>query len=212
MRSGCYDGAGMTQSESYSFEAPVVDPRAHLSLEELERGLASLASAPADSGRVVSLVARGEAGERSTASSTTLTAESGIPGDRWARQRSQGESAVGVEQYLEMQITTMEAPIAELIANGQSLTLFGDNLLVELDLSAENLPTGTRLRVGGATLEVTPFPHNGCEKFRQRFGPDALRFVSDKSRRDRNLRGIYLRVVDAGQVSVGDKIEVISRS
>ena len=202
----------MTQSESHSFEAPVVDPRAHLSLEALERGLACLTLAPADSGRVVSLVARGEAGERATASSTTLTAESGIPADRWARQRSQGESALGVEQYLETQITTMEAPIAELIANGQPLTLFGDNLLVELDLSAENLPTGTRLRVGGATLEVTPFPHNGCGKFRQRFGPDALRFVSDKSRRARNLRGIYLRVVDAGQVSVGDKIEVISRS
>jgi MOSC domain-containing protein YiiM len=202
----------MTQSESHSFEAPVVDPRAHRSLEELKDGMASLAPPPAHSGRVVALVARGEGGERSTASSATLSPESGIPGDRWARQRSQGESTLGVEQYLDIQIATMEAPIAELIANGQPLTLFGDNLLVEFDLSAENLPTGSRLRIGGAMLEVTPFPHNGCEKFRQRFGSDALRFVSDKSRRDRNLRGIYLRVVDPGQVSVGDKIEVISRS
>ena len=98
-----------------------------------------------------------------------------------------------------------------LIANGQPLTLFGDNLLLELDLSSENVPTGSRLRMGSATLEVTPFPHNGCEKFRDRFGPDALRFVSQKSERARNLRGIYLRVTEEGRTTIGDKVEVLSR-
>jgi hypothetical protein len=40
-----------------------------------------------------------------------------------------------------------------LIANRQPLGLFGDSLFLELDLSRENLPTGSRLRIGGATLE-----------------------------------------------------------
>ena len=81
----------------------------------------------------------------------------------------------------------------------------------ELDLSDASLPHGSRLRVGDALLEVTPFPHNGCHKFRDRFGADALRFVSEKSRRPRNLRGIYLKVIEQGKVGVGDQVEVISR-
>ena len=65
--------------------------------------------------------------------------------------------------------------------------------------------------MGNALLEVTPFPHNGCHKFRDRFGADALRLVSEKARRPRNLRGIYLRVLEEGKVSVGDQVEVVSR-
>ena len=92
------------------------------------------------------------------------------------------------------------------------LSLFGDNLLVELDLSTQNLPTGTRLRLGQALLEVTPEPHNGCLKFRQRFGGDALRLTADERFRDQHLRGIYLRVVEPGPVCVGDDIEVLTRA
>jgi MOSC domain-containing protein YiiM len=106
----------------------------------------------------------------------------------------------------------MQADVARLIANGQPLGLFGDSLFLELDLSRENLPTRSRLRIGGATLEVTPKPHNGCTKFRARFGNEALRFVSDTSLRHRNLRGIYLQVVEAGEIVVGDDVNVIARS
>ena len=80
-----------------------------------------------------------------------------------------------------------------------------------LDLTAENLPPGTRLRVGEAQVEVTPEPHNGCLKFKGRFGQDALRFVQDPATRPENRRGIYWRVVEPGDVSVGAAIEVISR-
>jgi MOSC domain-containing protein YiiM len=54
-------------------------------------------------------------------------------------------------------------------------------------------------------------PHNGCRKFRGRFGDGALRFVSNSELRHRNLRGIYMKVVAAGEVAVGDPVEVISR-
>ena len=110
-----------------------------------------------------------------------------------------------------MQIAVMQTAVAELIANGQTLTLFGDNLFLELDLSAANLPAGSRLRVGGAVLEVTPMPHNGCRKFQARFGQDALRFVSVMQLRHRNLRGIYMRVVEPGDVQPGDAVEVLAR-
>ena len=38
-----------------------------------------------------------------------------------------------------------------------------------------------------------------------------MRFVSKKELRHRNLRGIYMRVVEAGEVELGDMVEVISR-
>ena len=201
----------MTDSSSEIFESSSIDPNRHLSLEALEKGLEKLAPAPTDSGRVVSLIARGAAGERATPAAIRVTPESGIQGDRWAPERSKGETRFGKDLYLEMQITTMEAGVGELIANGQPLALFGDNLIVDLDLSSANLPIGSRLRIGSATLEVMPFPHDGCDKYRARFGADALRFISEKSRRPRNLRGIYLGVVERGEIAVDDKVEILTR-
>jgi MOSC domain-containing protein YiiM len=95
--------------------------------------------------------------------------------------------------------------------NGQPLSLLGDNFLVELDLSLGNLPTGSRLRLGEAVLQVTPEPHTGCAKFRQRFGKDALRLTADPRFRNQRLRGIYAKVVRSGEVTRGDPIEVVSR-
>jgi MOSC domain-containing protein YiiM len=98
-----------------------------------------------------------------------------------------------------------------LAVRSQPLDLFGVNLFLDLDLSTRNLPAGSRLREGEAVLEVTPLAHTDCLKFRGRFGDNALRFISKKELRHRNLRGIYMRVVEAGEVVLGDMVEVISR-
>ena len=95
---------------------------------------------------------------------------------------------------------------------GATGALFGDNLFLSLDLSTENLPPGSRLRVGGALLRVTPMPHNGCHKFQARFGPDALRFVSKAELRHRNLRDVYLRTVEGGEITPGDPVSVTERA
>ena len=39
---------------------------------------------------------------------------------------------------------------------------------VDLDLSDDNLPPGTRLAVGPTLLEITAVPHKGCKKFAAR--------------------------------------------
>jgi MOSC domain-containing protein YiiM len=59
---------------------------------------------------------------------------------------------------------------------------------------------------------VTPTPHEGCQKFRARFGTAALRLVSGKALRNRNLRGVYMRVLQDGDVAVGDTVTVLDRS
>lgn len=172
-------------------------------LADLERMLKALPGGLADRGRVALLLRRAEGGRRETLDGVVLAPDTGVPGDAWYR---------AAQPNRDMQIAVMQKDVAELIANGQPLALFGDALFLELDLSAANLPAGSHVRVGGAVLEVTPIPHNGCRKFQARFGQDALRFVSTRELRHRNLRGIYMRVAERGVVGIGDPVAVLSRA
>lgn len=172
-----------------------------LTFAQLEQGLAALRS-PKDKGVVTMLVARGEGGRREILQHVRLEPGAGMPGDAWGR-RAGGKP--------DTSIAVMQSDVAALIANGQPIELSGDNLYLALDLSNANLPAGSRVRAGTATLEVTPYPHNGCKKFLARFGEDAVRFTSDPAIRHRNLRGIYMRVIEAGEVRPGDAVEVIVR-
>ena len=181
---------------------PEGDATRHRAGADLDREIEALPSLPADAGCLRVIVRRLPDGRRERPLQVRLTREEGVPGDGWNRRPPRDPEA---------QLAVMCCDVAELIANGQSLDLFGDNLFVDLDLSAENLPEGTRLRIGEAIVEVTPFPHNGCSKFSARFGPEALRFVQASTTRNQNRRGIYWKVVEAGDVAVGDSIQVLTR-
>lgn len=181
---------------------PAGDPSCHLSRGELDAGLAALSPAPREAGSLFLIVRRLPDHGRETPDRVMLTPEGGVPGDNWSRRLPLNPDA---------QIAVMRRDVAELIANGQPLTLFGDNLFVDFDIAAAAQPPGARFRVGGAVVEVTPKPHNGCRQFAQRFGLDALRFTADPATRHLNLRGVYWRVVDAGEVSVGDVVARVTR-
>ena len=99
-----------------------------------------------------------------------------------------------------MQLNIINARVARLVAGDDPAdrALAGDQLHVDLDLSPENLPAGTRLAIGGAVIEVTDQPHTGCAKFAARFGAEALRFVNIGGGKQLRLRGINAKVVAAG--------------
>ena len=82
----------------------------------------------------------------------------------------------------------------------------GDQLHVDLDLSPDNLPAGTRLAIGDAVIEITDQPHTGCAKFAARFGKEALRFVNVGVGKELRLRGINAKVVTPGTIRRGDTI------
>jgi hypothetical protein len=194
-------GHGMSESVQ-RIDAARGEAGRHRSLAELEAGLRALPAPPGDSGRLALLVRRPARDAREILRCARLSPEAGLPGDGWSLRPSPDPDA---------QLAVMRHDVAEMIANGQSLGLFGDNLFVDIDLSAANLPAGSRLRVGGAVVEVTPMPHDGCRKFHARFGADALRFVNARATRHLNLRGTYWRVIEAGDVEVGSPIRVLSR-
>jgi hypothetical protein len=178
------------------------DRSKHLSRAQLVDALTRLPQAPRDVGSVNLLVARGDNGERTLPDAIHLTVKGGLEGDRWARQDKYGPG---------YQLATTQTGFARVVANGQRLELHGDNLFLDLDLSRPNLPVGSVVQVGAAITHVTEIAHNGCKKWVQRFGLDAMKLNMTPEFQEKRLRGLYLCVVEPGLVSVGDRVVVLER-
>src|SRR5262245_35008613 len=134
-----------------------------LDQQALSVGLEDVRRSPADGGLLVLIVARPESERRCLLEVGKLSAEEGLQGDRWQAASGIADPAV--------QITLMNARCIQLLTGDRQLwPLAGDNLFVDLDLSKENLPAGTRVKLGGCILEITEPPHLGCAKFKRRFG------------------------------------------
>lgn len=177
-------------------------------IDELAAGLDAVRSAPAGTGTVELIVARPAPGQRVTLDAGELSTAAGLVGDCWLSRGSR-HTPDGAAQATK-QLNLMGSRAAALIAGDRAFwPLAGDQLFVDLDLSVDRLPAGTRLRVGGAIIEITPDPHLGCGKFTQRFGADATRFVNTPEGRRLRLRGACASVVDAGPVHRGDAVAVL---
>ena len=104
-----------------------------------------------------------------------------------------------------MQLNIMNARAVALIAvDPERRQLAGDQLYLDLDLSEENLPAGTRLSIGTAVIEITEQPHRGCAKFAARFGTEALRFVNSDAGRSVNARGVNATQLNMAGTGIGD--------
>jgi hypothetical protein len=177
----------------------------HLTTEQLHAGLEEVERAPKLEGVLELIVRRPAVDAREVLQEGELDIVAGLVGDTWS-QRGSSRSADG-RAHPEMQLNVMSSRAAALVAqHPDRWPLAGDQLYVDLDLSNENLPAGTRLAIGTAVIEVTPQPHTGCNKFVSRFGLDAMKFVNSPVGRALNLRGINARVVQAGTIRVGDVV------
>ncbi len=178
----------------------------HRSDEELAAGLATIRQSPPDAGTVEMIVRRPAQDEREVVEEGRLTTDDGLVGDHWRARGSR--STPDGSANPECQLTLMNARLVDLLAGGdrQAWPLAGDQLYVDLDLSVENLPAGTRLAIGTAMIEVTEPPHTGCAKFSARYGSPAMRFVNSPEGRALRLRGLNARVVEPGEVRCGDAV------
>jgi MOSC domain-containing protein YiiM len=167
-----------------------------------DAGLEVVRAAPRDEGTVELIVCRPAVDEREVVDEAELDLEEGLVGDNWrARGRSGGRRPANTEA----QITVMSSRAIALAAGDrEQWALAGDQLYVDLDLSGDNLPPGTRLEIGSAVIEVTAEPHTGCKKFAARFGLEMLDVFNSPEGRALNLRGINTRVVQPGMVRAGD--------
>ena len=174
----------------------------HLSAAELEGGLDHILASPDDNGELKLICARPEVDARETPSAARLDTEVGLVGDNWSTRK---------KVHPQMQLNIMNSRTVDLVATSPDRwALAGDQLFLDLDLSHENLPPGTRLELGEAIIEVTKPPHTGCRKFAARFGEDALAFVNSRREEGLRLRGICAVVVESGDIKVGDLARKIS--
>jgi len=175
----------------------------HLTMAELEAGLETIRRSPADEGVLELIVRRPRTEAREVLVEAKLDLVEGLEGDSW-RVRGSSRTPDG-SAHPEMQLNIMNARVIALLARERNRwPLAGDQLFIDLDLSAANLPSGTKLSIGSAVIEVTPPPHTGCKKFMARFGSDAMQFVNSPVGRRLQLRGINARVLLAGMIRVGD--------
>jgi hypothetical protein len=166
----------------------------YLTLAELAAGLDTICQSPTDEGGLQMIIRRPRSGEREVLEEATLDLTHGLVGDFW-----------DLFDQPDTQLNIMNARAIALIAGTRERwPLAGDQLYLDLDLSARNLPPGTCFSLGTAIIEVTAVPHTGCAKFKKRFGVDATRFVNSPVGREWNLRGINAKVRQPGVVRVGD--------
>jgi MOSC domain-containing protein len=173
----------------------------YVSVALLEGGLDEIRRSPSDEGRVELIVRRPAGDEREVVPEATLDCAEGLIGDDWVKRSA----------HRDTQLTLMNARVALLVAGrADRCQLAGDQLYVDLDLSQKNIPSGTRLELGSAVVEITSPPHLGCKKFAERFGPDARRFVNSPVGRELRLRGVNAMVIVAGTVRVGDTVRKLA--
>jgi MOSC domain-containing protein YiiM len=174
-----------------------------MGVTELRLGLDDVRAAPADDGVVELIVRRPEVGEREVLEEGELDVELGLVGDSW--------SSRGKRPNPKSQLTLMNARATALVAGERERwPLAGDQLYVDLDLSPDNLPPGTRLSIGDAVVEVSDLPHLGCAKFTARYGEEARDFVNSPEGVALNLRGINASVVTGGTVRPGDRVRKLA--
>lgn len=177
-------------------------------LPELEAGLEFVLASPREQGTLELIARRPRSEGREVLAEAELSPLEGVVGDDW-KNRSTHSMPGGVPNPAK-QITIMNSRLIGLLTGEREFwSLAGDQLYVDLDLSVDNLPPGTRLSIGTVILEITAPPHTGCKKFSGRFGLQALEFISAPARKGLRLRGLHASVVQPGVIRVGDRVQKI---
>jgi len=160
--------------------------------------LNAVRASPRDGGVLKFIVLRLPNDQRHTPPQATLSVEHGVAGDRWSLKTNPDPLT---------QVSVMNSRFLEAIAGeSERMNLAGDNLIVDLDLHEDNVPPGTRLRIGEVVLEITDVPHTGCSKFERRYGKAVLDLTNTPEGSAMHLRGVLARVIQGGEVQVGDAI------
>ncbi len=195
----------MTPAPSIGDTSPMepTTPPDRVPTRDLDQHLDHVLASPRDAAPLELIVARPGPGERTILEEAVLDAEEGLVGDTWLARGSR--STPDHSALPAAQLTLMSTRVLAAIEPDRSRwPLAGDQLHLDLDLSEENLPAGTRLTIGTVELEVTDLPHTGCAQFSARFGADALRWISTPVGRANRMRGMYVRIVTGGTVRLGD--------
>jgi len=128
---------------------------------------------------------------------------SGIVGDVIGNRKLHGGDDQAVYAYAREDLDTWAAHLDRELTNG----MFGENLTTT-GVDVTGAVIGERWRIGtdGVLLEVTS-PRTPCKTFAIRLGVDG--WIKTFARG--GTPGAYLRVIEPGTVSAGDRVDVVER-
>ena len=172
---------------------------------ELDRALPDVLSAPKNNTPVDMLCRRPDRNKREFPDRLELRVSGGIAGD-YGMQKPWSTLPDGSPDP-RIQVSILPRRVLDLVwRDRENITHPGDAIITDLNVALENLPTGTRLQIGSAVVEVSDMWNQGCAKWKVRMGRDAYDWTSCPEHEDLRLRGIYCLIVSDGEVALGDRI------
>jgi hypothetical protein len=171
--------------------------------EALAAALPEVLAAPRDQGPVRLLCARPKPNQRNFPDRLTLTRAAGVVGD-FESSRPWLVLEDGSPDPRN-QVSIISSRVLDLVWRDKNPRNHpGDNIVCDLDLSHDNLPTGTLLQVGTAVLRISDEPNDGCAKWKVRMGKAAYDWT--RAHTAYRLRGLYCSVEQDGEVIFNDAI------
>jgi hypothetical protein len=173
--------------------------------EDLAASLPHVLSAPRDHGVVRLLCVRPSPNARSFPDSLTLTRACGVAGD--CESSRPWLALPDGRMDPRIQVSIMSSRVLDLVWRERDrVTYPGDNIAVDMDLTAGSLPEGALLSAGTSILRVSDVPNDGCAKWKVRCGRAAFDWTSAPERAQLRLRGLFCSVEQDGVVRLGDVI------
>lgn len=181
------------------------EPANPVTAKELAAGLSAVLSAPKDQGQIRLLCSRPKPNARTFPKSFRLTRSHGVQGD-FEMSRPWLVLPDGSPDPRN-QVSIMSWRVLDLVWRDRDPSAYpGDNIAVDMNLTAENLPVGTLLQAGSAILRVSDEPNNGCVKWKVRCGRDAYAWVIDPDHLPLRLRGLFCSIEQDGVVQLSDSL------
>ncbi len=176
-----------------------------VTMDELQAALPQVLAAPKDAAPVSQLCLRPGYGQRAFVKNIHMTREFGIPGERWLT--SPWLKLPDGRPDPRIQVSLLGTRVLDLVWRDPAVAPHpGDPILADMDFSHANMPAGTLLSVGTATLRVSDQFNDACVKWKVRYGDDAKDWIVRPENLKYRLRGILCEIVEDGFVNVGDLI------
>lgn len=172
---------------------------------ELDAALPVILAAPRDAGVMRLLCARPKPNARTFPQTLTLTRATGVAGDFEASRPWLTLSDGSADPRTQVSIISWR--VLDLVWRDRDRVPHpGDNIAVDMNLTAENLPTGTLLAAGTAILRISDEPNDGCVKWKVRNGRAAYDWTMQPDHQPLRLRGLFCSVEQDGELHLGDTL------
>ena len=182
-----------------------------ITTEALYAALPFILDAPKTDAPIHSLCLRPGYGLRQFPAKITMTRAEAIPGERWLT--APWLKLPDGSPDPRIQISILPSRILDLVWRDRENTPHpGDPIVADLDCSRTNLPAGSLIQAGTAILKVSDHFNQSCAKWKARYGADARAFIDAPGHPDLRLRGMLCSVEQDGEVTLTDRLQVLSRT